>query len=115
MGLKQILQKVLGNKAIFTVIAVGLVIAGFTIDIPIHPIIVKIFNYEIVKFALLVVIVYLSCISIELSLLLSIIYIMFSEKIDDLDIQKVADKTTSNDKETKELIVKAEEVKEESS
>ena len=113
MGVKKTLMNILQNKAVFAVMAVGLVISGFTIDIPIPSIVEKVFDFEIVKFAILAAIVYLGSVSIEAGLLLSIVYIMLSEKIDDKQIQKIADKTTTNDKESKELVAKAEEVKEE--
>ena len=104
-------MKILQNKAIFAVLVVGLVTVGFTIKIPIHPIVEKIFSYEIVKFALLAAIASLGSISIEIALLSAIMYIMFTEQIDNKIIQKVADKSITNDTETEEI----EAIKEESS
>ena len=108
MGIKKTLKNILQNKAVFAVLAVGLVIAGFTIDVPIHPIVEKIFGFEIVKFALLSAIVYLGSVSIEAGLLLAIIYIMITEKIDDAQIKSVVEvakpvvKTVEKTEEPKE-------------
>ena len=105
--LKKTLLNVLQNKAVFAVLAVGLVIAGFTIDVAIPSIVEKIFGYEIVKFALLSMIVYLGSVSIEAGLLLAIVYIMITEKIDDRQIKAVVEVT-----KPVETVVKAEESKE---
>lgn len=103
-SLKKLLVNVLKNKIVFGILAVGLVIAGFLIDITIPSIVERIFELEIVKFSLLALIVYTGSVSIEAGLLLSIIYIMITEKIDDRQIKSVVEVTKPT-----ETVVKAEE------